>query len=607
MDSLRDKTTPKLVRLALKNLPKGSEALNSAYNEAVERIEAQDKGLQELARRTLSWVTLANRPLNALELQHALAVEIEEPRLDQENLTEVEELISVCAGLVTFDEESDIIRLAHYTTQEYFERTWISWIPNAEVDIMRTCLTYLSFDTFGVDFCKSCDDIEARLESNPLYDYAARNWGYHASTASIEVEEVILRFLEREANVISSSQVLILSPQWSSIQPMPVYATGMHLVTYFGLTKVMVTLIKNGCNPDMGDSDDRTPLSWAAAIGNEAAVKLLLVTDGVNPNSKDYTGRTPLSFAAKYGLEAVVKLLLAHDDIDPEPKSSEGETPLFNAARNGHDVVVELLLAYESVDPDSKDVKERTPLLEAARYGHEKVVRILLAREDVDVNCKDWLGRTPLLRAAEFGHEAVVRSLLERKGIDVNAKDLYCMTPLLRAVEFEHETVVRILLKREDFGSCLQHDRFGRTPLSLSAEYGYEGIVCLILSREDIDVNSRDEEGRTPLCLAAWNGHDEVVRLLLEREDVDIDSMDMDHQTPLLRAAKYGQEIVVRLLLERRNADSDSKDASNPYSAYEREMVMKTLESAKRDFDNTDHRPEHQFELFLGAKKRENL
>ena len=31
-------------------------------------------------------------------------------------------LVSVCAGLVTIDRESNIIRLVHYTTEEFFER-----------------------------------------------------------------------------------------------------------------------------------------------------------------------------------------------------------------------------------------------------------------------------------------------------------------------------------------------------------------------------------------------------------------------------------------------------------------------------------------------------
>ena len=132
MNSLADKTTPKAVKLALKSfrseseVPNDSEkskALDHAYAQAMERIVGQEGGLRELVKKVLSWVTCAKRPLTTLELQHALAVEIGTSELDEENLPEIEDMVSLCAGLVTVDRESNVIRLVHYTTQQYFERT----------------------------------------------------------------------------------------------------------------------------------------------------------------------------------------------------------------------------------------------------------------------------------------------------------------------------------------------------------------------------------------------------------------------------------------------------------------------------------------------------
>lgn len=131
LDSLIGKRSPKAIKIGLEKLPKGSEAYDHGYKEAMERIEGQVRDSQELAKQVLAWITCAKRPLTTSELQHALAVEYGESELDKENLPEIEDMVSVCAGLVTVDEESDVIRLVHYTTQEYFERTWISWFPNA--------------------------------------------------------------------------------------------------------------------------------------------------------------------------------------------------------------------------------------------------------------------------------------------------------------------------------------------------------------------------------------------------------------------------------------------------------------------------------------------
>jgi hypothetical protein len=88
----------------------------------IERIKSQVKDQEELAREALSWITCARGPLSTAELQHALAVELGEPELDKDNIPYVEDIVSACAGLVIVDKESDVIRLVHYTAQEYFEQ-----------------------------------------------------------------------------------------------------------------------------------------------------------------------------------------------------------------------------------------------------------------------------------------------------------------------------------------------------------------------------------------------------------------------------------------------------------------------------------------------------
>jgi hypothetical protein len=126
-------------------------------------------------------ITCAKRPLTTLELRHALAVEIHESELDEENLPEIDDTVSVCAGLVTVDEKSDIIRLVHYTTQEYLQ-THMFWLnprkdpamlrkndvamANVQKNITIICVTYLLFNTFETGFCLTDDEFEARLRLN---------------------------------------------------------------------------------------------------------------------------------------------------------------------------------------------------------------------------------------------------------------------------------------------------------------------------------------------------------------------------------------------------------------------------------------------------------
>jgi hypothetical protein len=245
--------------------------------------------------------------------------------LDRDFLPEIEILGSICAGLITVDEKSDIIRLVHYTTQEYFERA--SSFSNAETDITVTCVTYLSFDTFATGFCKTDREFEARLQLNPLYNYAARNWGHHARAASTEVKQLILDFLENDAKVSAFSHAMMTSKGYFRYsQNEPRQMTGIHLAAYFGLKEVMIALFERGAEPESKDRHGQTPLSYAAGSGRETVVKLLLERSA-ELESKDRYGQTPLSYAARSGHEAVVKLLLERG-AELESKDSDGRTPL---------------------------------------------------------------------------------------------------------------------------------------------------------------------------------------------------------------------------------------------------------------------------------------
>jgi ankyrin repeat protein len=391
-------------------------------------------------------------------------------------------MVSVCAGLVTVDEESNIIRLVHYTTQEYFERTRTDWFPNVQKDVTITCVTYLSFDIFAIGFCPTDEKFEARLQSNPFYDYAARNWGYHAYVASEKVEQQVLNFLKSRAKTSSSCQAMIATkhPVWQDhdySQRPPRQIAGIHLTAYFGLEEVMTALLRSGEDPDYKDTHDRTPLSWAAENGHLATVKLLLVENGVDPDSKDTDGGTPLSFAAEGGHEAVVKLLLATGGINPDYKDSKyglNRTPLSWAAQRGHEAVVKLLLAQDGVNPDYKDSQSgwaQTPLSWAAREGHKAVVELLLAKDRVDPDSKGTeLYLTPLSLAAEYGHKAVVELLLAKDGVDPDSKDIKGRTPLSRAAKKGYETIVKLLLATNRVDPNSKESKRGRTPLVLAAK-----------------------------------------------------------------------------------------------------------------------------------------
>ncbi|KAJ4182613.1 hypothetical protein NW759_017119 [Fusarium solani] len=390
---LADKLTPKDIRSAMETFRKQGQGLGKdrkdrvldhAYEQAMERINGQMPGVKTLAMKVLSWITCAKRQLTTSELRHALATKMGKSELDLGDLPQIGDMVSVCAGLVTVDEESGIIRLVHYTTQEYLKRTRERWFLDPESVITTTCVTYLSFNVFEAGFCKTDYEFEERLRSNPFYDYAAHNWGHHAPKDKAPSQ--VISFLESKAKVEASSQALMAVEQGSGYsQRFPGQMTGLHLAGYFGVIKAADTLLELGHNPNPKDSYGRTPLSYAAGNGHEAVVKLLLATGKVDVDSKDKYGRTSLLYAAVNGYEAIVKILLESAQVEADSRDDSGRTPLLYAAANGYEGIVKLLLDAHRVDAHSKDNYDNTPLSYATQNGYLAIARLLEMRNPNDL------------------------------------------------------------------------------------------------------------------------------------------------------------------------------------------------------------------------------
>jgi hypothetical protein len=382
VDSLLDKKTIQKAKATLQAFKKGAQSLDTAYGEALERIEGQLPGDTLLAKQGLSWITYAQRPLTIQELCHALAIEPGERILDPDAVCDIDDILSACAGLVTIDTESNVVRLVHYSTQEYFERIRLEWIPNAQLDIATACITYLSMDTFLSGSCDSDEAFEARLGDNVFLDYSARHWGRHAEVVQQSISDLALAFLCSDSLVLTVIQAAVVEKHvyGKYSQGFPSQINGLHLVARYGLSCLAEMLLEEAGNDlrvDAKDQYGRTPLSWAAERGHEAVVRLLVERDDVEADAKGKYSRTPLSWAAARGHEAVVRLLLDTGKVDADLKDKGGRTPLSRAAAGGHEAVVKWLLDTGKVDVDSKDDHGGTPLWWATVWGHEAVVKQL--------------------------------------------------------------------------------------------------------------------------------------------------------------------------------------------------------------------------------------
>ena len=103
--------------MALEALPVG---VNAMYEKTMDRIEGREES--DLAMRTLTWLVYARESLTMDGLRHALAVDVTTFTYDPDLLVDAEVLLSACCGLITFEPETELVRLVRtcflwYTTK----------------------------------------------------------------------------------------------------------------------------------------------------------------------------------------------------------------------------------------------------------------------------------------------------------------------------------------------------------------------------------------------------------------------------------------------------------------------------------------------------------
>ncbi|KAJ4859190.1 ankyrin repeats (3 copies) domain-containing protein [Trichoderma breve] len=546
-----------------------------AYEQAIERIRNQKEGFRSLAMRALAWVTLAKRQITTLELQHALATQSGMTTLSQDDLPDLTDITSACVGLLTVDEESRIIRLVHYTTHEYLEQTRNSWFPGAEESILRSCLTYLSFEIFKSGHCRSDEGFEHRIGSFPLFHYAANHWECHLSH-NTEVIDEVLHLLECQTSVEASLQARLVLKQHplhqNYSQEFPSNMTGLHAAAVLGLTEATKLLLERGYSPDAIDSYNYTPLSLASIYGHEAVAELLVVA-GADLEIKDLKyKRTPLMWASARGYEAMVKLLLEKAS-DVNAQDCVGRTPLSLAANFQDKRIIKLLLQRGSdvdiyqlieggTDLNARTYANRTILSHAAELGRQNVIQLLIETGKVDLNEADGeTGLTPLHYAVISGHLSIVE-LLANAGAQLEIKEKENrMTALGLAIHHKQKDVFDFLLKRD--ANIHIPDRDGRTSLYNAAIWGELAIIRQLVDK-GVDINARTSDGQTALFAVIGLEDFDAVRLLVEL-GADINAREESGRTPLHYASIVGNIDIIEVvrLLVQFGADIDTRGSDS--------------------------------------------
>ncbi|KAJ7884781.1 Pfs, NACHT and ankyrin domain protein [Mycena olivaceomarginata] len=501
MESLGKHISAGDVRDALKSLP---TTFPEIYNNAMDRIAREVRSKQAL--RVLSYLIHARRLLTVTELQHFLAVRPGHTDFRAEYIPDASILVSICAGLVVMDDESQIIRLVHFTAQEYFDKIRASKFPSGDQEMGEKCLVYLSFNAF-----RNTSKLSDCRVPHALLNYIVNYWHVHI----LHHQEALRRLLFAAA----------------------------------GLALVVDWLIADSADINARDGTGQTPLICASAAGHATVVDLL-INKAADVNALDIQGGeygTALQAASLHGKVEIIQLLL-EKGADPNIQGENGYgTALHAASFEGELEIVQLLLE-KGADPNIQGGGYGTALRAASYMGNLEIVQLLL-KKGADPNIQGGKYGTALHGALFEGELEVVRLLLE-KGADPNIQGGGYGTALRAASYMGNLEIVRLLLEK-GADPNIQGGEYG-TALHAALFEGELEIVRLLLEK-GADPNIQGENGGkygTALRAASVRGKLEIVRLLLEK-GADPNIKGGKYGTALQAASVRGKLEIVRLLLEK--------------------------------------------------------
>ena len=291
-----------------------------------------------------------------------------------------------------------------------------------------------------------------------------------------------------------------------------------------------------GVDARSAELDGATLLMGAAAVGNEAMVRMLLQR-GASVNLQNSLGSTALMGAAINGHSTIVQALL-DAKADASLQTESGGTALIFAEEQKQPAAAQVLRQHSkrpTAAAEARAAVAATELLAQVAAEQEAAAKKVakgtkkkgkaaptaaaaepaaaapLAGAFEPASAEAGLPVAMANAACEGDAQGVVAWLDGGGGVDARCVDGSNMTLLIAVAEGGQEAMVRMLLQRG--ASINLQDFFGATALICAAYGGHTTIVQALLDAK-ADASLRTTTGSTALLVAEQEKHIETVQLL---------------------------------------------------------------------------------------------
>jgi ankyrin repeat protein len=385
------------VKKSLGRLP---QSLEDLYEDAYERIQTEPGQGPGIALKTLMWVMCAFEPCSPDELAKFVFL-----NFPQEERLTGHVLLKLCHNLLTIDQQSDVVKIAHPSIRDFLENKYAPMV-DSHILVAKTCLAFLS----GPNTLRKID----------LDDYASKYpvmfWPMHVQACldqqkDAELSEQLIMFLNTHskdwykayADLFDTYRIPNSERTFEYRMPEP----GKFHEFERGLEKILIDSLEEL------KFDELTPWHIAAVYEFGEQLEALWVLEPPNINAVNKHGHTMLFIASSNGSSWIVERLLKKG-ADPNV-SCAGMMALDSAAFHGRYEIVQLLLDYGG-DAKGERWEVRSALCWAAVKDFHMIVQLLLengANPNIRCTYKKW---SALYAASSLGRCEVVKLLLENGG-----------------------------------------------------------------------------------------------------------------------------------------------------------------------------------------------